>query len=122
METLLQRADRQSRLPARTLTYWQIEKRLIHALASLPLDHSALDIFPCTPVFAEKFGLSEALSTCLSAQRAAMSEQGEAAFEVIGSLYKKRPHLLLIVFCVLAELLHLLLHNKAGCVSGCRRL
>jgi tetratricopeptide (TPR) repeat protein len=96
METRLQREDRQSRLPARTLMYWQVEKRLVHALASLPLDHSALDIFPCTPVFAEKFGLSEAISTCLSAQRAAMGEQGEACFEVSAYYSKAGPSLVLM--------------------------
>ena len=82
METRLQRDDRQGRLSARTLAYWQLEKRLISELASLPLNHSSLDIFPCTPVFAEKFGLSDAISACLRAQHAAINDQGETFFEV----------------------------------------
>jgi len=121
METLLQRADRQSRLPARTLTYWQIEKRLIHALASLPLDHSALDIFPCTPVFAEKFGLSEAISTCLSAQRAAMSEQGEAFFEVSAYYSKAGPSLMLMEQGEAEQALALLPKNTLDEVSAYSR-
>lgn len=96
MEAQIQRADRQSRLPARTLAYWQLEKRLIHELVSLPLDHSSLDIFPCTPVFAEKFGLAEAISACLSAQSAAMSEQRETFFEVSAYYSKAGPSLVLM--------------------------
>ncbi len=96
MEARLQRADRQSRLPARTLAYWQLEKRLIHELALLPLDHSSLDIFPCTPIFAEKFGLSEAISACLSAQRAVLGEQGETFFEVSAYYSKAGASLVLL--------------------------
>jgi tetratricopeptide (TPR) repeat protein len=96
MEARIQRYDRQSWLPARILAHWQLEKRLIHVLASLPLDHGSLDIFPCTPVFAEKFGLSEAISTCLSAQRAAMGEQGETFFEVSAYYSKAGPSLVLM--------------------------
>jgi hypothetical protein len=118
METRLQREDRQSRLPARTLAYWQVEKRLIQELAALPLEHSALDIFPCTPVFAEKFGLSEAISTCLSAQSAAMSEQGEVFFEVSAYYSKAGPSLVLMELGEAEQALALLPNNAPDEVSA----
>jgi tetratricopeptide (TPR) repeat protein len=122
MEARIQRYDRQSRLPARTLAHWQLEKRLIHALASLPLDHGSLDIFPCTPVFAEKFGLSEAISTCLRAQRAAMDEQGETFFEVSAYYSKAGPSLVLMEQGEAEQALALLPRNVSDEVSAyCRQ-
>lgn len=82
LETLIRHYERQKRLPASTRAYWQLEKRLIHELAMLPLHPGRLEIFPCTPVFAEKFGLAEAISTRLSAQSAALNKQGETFLEV----------------------------------------
>ncbi len=96
LETRMHHYERQNRLPASTLTYWQLEKRLIHQLAALPLGCSQLDIFPCTPVFAEKFGLSDAISSRLIAQRATLSDQGETFFEV-SAYYSKAGRSLVLM-------------------------
>ena len=96
LETLLHQYESQAKLPDSTRIYWQLEKRLIHELASLPLDHSAFDIFPCTPAFAEQFGLSEAISTWLSAQNATPGEMNETFFEV-GAYYSKAGRSLMLI-------------------------
>jgi tetratricopeptide (TPR) repeat protein len=96
LETCMHHYERQNRLPATTRTYWQLEKRLIHELATLPVDRSSLDIFPCTPGFAEKFGLSEAISTLLSVQSTTLSQQGETFIEV-SAYYSKAGRSLVLM-------------------------
>ncbi|MDH3598676.1 MAG: hypothetical protein OEU26_03435, partial [Candidatus Tectomicrobia bacterium] len=96
LEALIHQYEYQATLPDSTRMYWQLEKRLIHELAMLPLDHRAVDIFPCTPAFAEKFGLSEAISTLLSAQRTLPGETDETFFEV-GAYYSKAGRSLMLI-------------------------
>ena len=96
LETLIHHYDSQAMLPASTRMYWQLEKRLIHELAMLPLEPSAFDIFPCTPAFADKFGLSEAISTWLSAQNTTPGETDETRFEV-GAYYSQAGRSLMLI-------------------------
>jgi tetratricopeptide (TPR) repeat protein len=96
LETLMHQYDYQAKLPDSTRLYWQLEKRLIHELAMLPLDHSAFDIFPCTPAFADKFGLSEAISTLLNTRKALPDETDETFFEV-GAYYSKAGRSLMLI-------------------------
>jgi hypothetical protein len=96
LETLIRQYESQAKLPDSTRIYWQLEKRLIHGLDTLPLDRNAFDIFPFTPAFAEQFGLSEAISTLLRAQSTAPGETDETFFEV-GAYYSKAGRSLMLI-------------------------
>ncbi|MCP4697933.1 MAG: hypothetical protein GY862_13935 [Gammaproteobacteria bacterium] len=66
LEAMVNRYERAGGLSKRQLAYWRLEKRLIHTLSTLENNTEGQAIFPCTPLFASKFGLSEQIFSLLS--------------------------------------------------------
>jgi hypothetical protein len=68
LEQLLDRYDREGRLGERLQRHYRMERRVIEALTDWALPREA-DIWPCTPAFAARFGMSSAVLERLEAWR-----------------------------------------------------
>jgi len=69
LEHLLDRHDREGRLDKRLQRHYQVEKRVIEALAAWDLPHETDLVWPCTPAFAARFGLSKTVLERIEAWR-----------------------------------------------------
>lgn len=68
LENLLERYDREGGLSKRLRCHYSTEKRVVAALASWPLPGES-EIWPCTPAFAARFGLSNVVLSRIEAWR-----------------------------------------------------
>ena len=69
LEHLIERHDREGRLDQRLQRHYRTEKRVIEALAGWSLPCEAAGVWPCTPAFAARFGLSKAVLERIEAWR-----------------------------------------------------
>lgn len=69
LEDVIDRHDREGRLDKRLQRHYRTEKRVIEALADWSLPHDGTDVWPCTPMFAARFGLSKTVLERIEAWR-----------------------------------------------------
>jgi tetratricopeptide (TPR) repeat protein len=85
MQALIDRCRQQpSTATERLQRYWELQRRLIDTLSAMALDRDGgPDPFPCTPMFARRFGLSEALLDRLAHHRGSEREPDDTTLELL---------------------------------------
>lgn len=94
MERLISSCERTDTLPPGIRALWQIEKKSIAALTRFPPAPESFTIFPCTPDFANRFGLATQIQEILRQHRTLMNDEGDWFQELSASFSPAGPALL----------------------------
>lgn len=87
---------RKGTLPDGVMASWEWEKQAVESLAHWPVGENRPELFPCTPGFAARFGLSSAVLEFLQENRHPQDEGDERFQELRASFSPAGPSLVLL--------------------------